>query len=335
MQSLIITSPHYNYLLAGYKEYLQILGYCSKVTKNWPGHVQEFFHWLENKGIHSILQITALHQRDFMDYLQRRRNCRTNGTLSAGSINRMVSALHAFARYINSSGRYVLDISVERISGDSEERNIVSVAQIKQLYEATFLPQACNELAMGQRDRAILALYYGCGLRRNEGIQLNINDIDVHKKLLFVRKGKGNRQRYVPIATRHIEDITAYLHEGREWFLYEHNTCYQYHCNKYGKPTPKKGGGSSPPLGELEGAFLLNKYAQRLTQPEKRLQYLLKAAEIKTPVTLHGLRHSIATHLLQSGMDIESIARFLGHRSLVSTQIYTHIVNENKNSYEA
>ena len=328
MQSLPIISPHYNYLLAGYKEYLQILGYCSKVVKNWPRHVQEFFHWLENSGIHSILQITAMHQRDFMDYLQRRRNCRTNGALSAGSINRMVSALHAFARYVNSSGRFVLDISVERISSDSEERNIVSITQIKQLYEATFLPQACNELAMGQRDRAIIALYYGCGLRRNEGIWLNCSDIDVHKRLLFVRKAKGNRQRYVPIATQHIADITAYLHEGREWFLYEHHTNYQYHCNKYGNPTPKKQNVDSE-------AFLLSRQGQRLTQPEKRLQYLLKAAQIKTPVTLHGLRHSIATHLLQSGMNIEDIARFLGHRSLVSTQIYTHIVNENKNSYES
>ncbi|WP_315814173.1 tyrosine-type recombinase/integrase [Paraflavitalea speifideaquila] len=68
---------------------------------------------------------------------------------------------------------------------------------------------------MGQRDRAIIAVFYGCGLRKMEGTMLNLTDIDLQKRLLFVRKGKGNKQRYVPIAARHAEDIRRYL-EGIE-----------------------------------------------------------------------------------------------------------------------
>lgn len=323
MQSLPIQSSHYKFLLTGYKDYLQILGYSPKVVKGWPVYVREFFHWLENKGTGNITSVTALQQLDFMDYLQRRRNRRGGGALHGGSINNIVSAIHAFARYVNSTGRYVLDIVLERTPEESIEKNIFTIAQIKKIYEASYLPYPCNQAAFGQRDRAIIALYYGCGLRKTEGVQLNITDIDLHKRLLFVRKGKGNKQRYVPIAARHAADISEYIKEGREWFLYEHDARYQFRSDRYGELLPKK---TITPDAEI--AFLLNKDGERLDQPEKRLHYLLKAAELPQTLTLHGLRHSIATHLLQSGMDIEDIARFLGHSSLSSTQIYTHIVNE-------
>jgi len=322
MKSLPIKSSHYNYLEKSYKEYLQILGYSPKVVKGWPLRIREFLHWLENKNVVHITQVEAAHTNDFMHYIKTRKNQRTAGALSSGSINSIISAMNCFAKYLNSSGKYVLDTLLQREENSSEVRNILSVGEIKQLYEASFLPQKQNTIAMGQRDRAIIAIYYGCGLRRNEGVQLNINDIDLNQKLIFVRKGKNNKQRHVPIATKHLIDIKDYLQQGREWFLYEHHTNYQYHSDKHGKPTPQK--------KEIDTeAFLLNKEAQRLDQPEKRLQYLLKAAGMENKVSLHGLRHSIATHLLQSGMDIEEIARFLGHSSLTATQVYTHIINEN------
>lgn len=321
MKSLPLQSSHYNYLEKGYREYLQVLGYSPKVVKGWPIRVREFLHWLENKNIANITQVESVHANDFMHYIKRRRNRRTAGALSSGSINLFISAINCFARYLNSTGKYILDTLLQREEKSTEVRTILSVGEIKQLYEATFLPQKQNTIAMGQRDRAIIALYYGCGLRKNEGIQLNINDIDLSRKLIFVRKGKNNKQRHVPIATKHLMDLKDYLQQGREWFLYEHDTRYQYHNDKHGNPSPKK------ECIDTE-AFLLNKEARRLDQPEKRLQYLLKAAGMENKVTLHGLRHSIATHLLQSGMELEEIARFLGHSSLSSTQIYTHIINE-------
>lgn len=321
MKSLPLQSSHYNYLEKGYAAYLQILGYSAKVVKGWPLRIREFLHWLENKNIVHITQVEAIHTNDFMHYIKRRRNRRTAGALSSGSINIFISAINCFARYLNSTGKYILDTLLQREEKSTEVRNILSVEEIKQLYEATFLPQRQNSIAMGQRDRAIIALYYGCGLRRNEGIQLNCSDIDLSRKLIFVRKGKNNKQRHVPIATKHLTDIKDYFQQGREWFLYEHDTRYQYHSDKHGKPTPQKENTDTE-------AFLLNKEAQRLDQPEKRLQYLLKTAGLEAKVTLHGLRHSIATHLLQSGMELEEIARFLGHSSLSSTQIYTHIINE-------
>lgn len=305
MKSLQIQSPHYNYLLNGYKEYLQILGYSDKAVKGWPIYVREFFHWLESKQINHITNITALQQLDFMDHISRRPNRQTGGALSSSSIGNMVCAIHGLGRYVNSMGRYSTNIFLVPPPREQTEKNILTTAQVQLLYDATFIHQEYNPVAYGQRDRAMIALYYGCGLRKSEGVQLNINDIDLSKRLVFIRKGKGNKQRYVPIANKHVEDISDYIKEGREWIL-EQSTNPEKH----------------------EAAFLLSRYGRRFDQPESRLQFLLKAAELPQSVTLHGLRHSIATHLLQSGMKLEDISKFLGHSSLASTQIYTHIINE-------
>lgn len=307
MKSLPIQSSHYNYLLKGYGEYLEIIGYSPRAVKGWPIYVREFFHWLESKQISHISHITALQQLDFMDYISRRRNRRHGGALSSSSIGSMVCAIHGLGRYANSMGRYGTNLFLEPPRREHTEKNILTTPQIKILYDATFTHQEYNPIAYGQRDRAMIALYYGCGLRKSEGVQLNINDIELSKRLVFIRKGKGNKQRYVPIAGKHVEDIGDYIKEGREWILQQ-------------STNPEK----------QEVAFLLNRYGRRYSQPESRLQFLLKAAELPTTITLHGLRHSIATHLLQSGMDIEDISKFLGHSSLASTQIYTHITGENK-----
>lgn len=328
MQSLPIQSQQYHYLLKSYQENLQVLGYAAGTVQSWPVHVREFLHWLENNNVRSIELVQANHVSDFIRHIKsrpnKRYNChpeRSEGTaLSSSSVNKIAGGVNGFIKFLNASGNYVVEVNAPRTEDSFSERVILSVAEVKQLYEATFLPHRHNTTAIGQRDRAIIAVFYGCGLRRSEGRQLNIADIDLHKRLLFVRRGKGNKQRYVPIAAKHIQDITEYLAEGREWFLYHHNTVEMWHSQRHGVVLPKKKGAD----GE---AFFLSHTGSRMQEFYQRLEQMKLRADITKPVTLHGLRHSIATHLLQSGMDIEVIARFLGHASLESTQLYTHIVN--------
>jgi len=321
MKSLQLQSSHYQYLEKSYKEYLQILGYANPTVQSYPVHIKEMLYYLEQQNIEHITQVDLNHINDFITYIKRRKNITHSGALSSSYINKSINAVNAFAKYLNSTGKYILDASPEREYNEAEERTILTVEEIKQLYEATFLPHRENTLAMGQRDRAIIAIFYGCGLRRTEGINLNITDIDLQQRLVFVRKGKGNKQRYVPVANKHAEDIRSYLQEGRDWFLYHHNTCEQWQSMRWGKPLPKKKHAD-------DNAFFINIYGERMQAFYQRLSFMKQRAEINKNVTLHGLRHSIATHLLQSGMDIEEIAKFLGHASLASTQIYTHIVNQ-------
>lgn len=323
MKSLIIKSSHYKYLLKSYGEYLQTTGYAKRTVQAWPVYVQEFLHYVESKNIQHIQFIETHHINDFVTHIKQRRNKNSGGGLSSSSINNIISGVNVFAKFINSTSNYFFEHTTHFLQKDVAEKSILTVQEIKQLYEATFLPYEWNSIAMGQRDRAIIALYYGCGLRRNEGIQLNINDVDLQARLLFVRKGKGNKQRYIPIAAKHVADISDYIKEGREWFLQYHNNNTEWHNKNKGKPLERK----NMEAAEAD-AFLINHFGERFLQPEWRIKYLHKKAALEKNITLHGLRHSIATHLLQSGMSIEDIAKFLGHSSLSSTQIYTHIVNE-------
>jgi len=143
----------------------------------------------------------------------------------------------------------------------------------------------------------IFALCYGCALRRMEAYNLTAKDVDFDRKTLFVKQGKNYKDRIVPMNDNVCNTIKDYIYNFRHRLKLPHNRLFIHS------------------LGHLH---VMLKEAQQATEnlqiKEKRLY-------------LHLLRHSMATHLLQNGMDIESIARFLGHNSLVSTQVYTHIVN--------
>ena len=320
MKTLLLQTTYYEYLLQSYQEWLQTIGYADPTVNNWPAHVRELLHYLETKNILHITLVSSHHLRDFIYYIKYRGNTVRPGALSSNSINTIINAINSFCRYINSSGKYVLDYVPERMASDTAIPTVLSVQEVKDLYEATFMPHRENNVAMGQRDRAIIAVFYGCGLRKMEGTMLNITDIDLPKRLLFVRKGKGNKQRYVPIAAKHAEDIRRYLEEGREWFSYQHYA--RDYTRKYAqrKEAPD------------EGAFFIGQHGERMKRFYQRLAYLKEKAGIEKQFGLHTLRHSIATHLSLSGMPIEEIARFLGHSSLDATQIYVHLAHELKNT---
>ena len=152
----------------------------------------------------------------------------------------------------------------------------------------------------------MLSVFYGCGLRRNEGYHLNISDINLDSKILHVKKGKGYKERLVPISKKGAQYLTEYLYDARPMLQSIHKT-EAFFISQYGKRLS----------GQMMGLCLRNLI-------EKTANPVLQQKE----VTLHTLRHSIATHLLGNGMDIEHIKDFLGHSSLESTQIYTHLLKK-------
>ena len=195
---------------------------------------------------------------------------------------------------------------------DTKKVVVLSTLEVEELYANSYqktenikLPLARQE-AMQYRDRALLALFYGCGLRRNEGYHLDVSDIKWDRNILHVRKGKGYKERLVPFNKASKKHLQDYVYDWRPYLL---------RSNK-------------------EDAFFLGNGGLRLGDQSLllRLKLLIQKSESiqlqEKEVGLHTLRHSIATHLLAAGMKLENIAKFLGHSSLESTQIYTHLINE-------
>lgn len=314
MKQLLIKTTHFNLLQNSFKDWLQTMGYAAGTVSTFPVHLREFFHYLEERHVFHIREIQQRHFDGFISYLQTRNNKHyKSGGLSAASINKTAQSVTTFAKYINQNQRFTLSITPRYLQHSQEVPKVLSVKDIEALYEATFTPHRLNTTAIGQRDRAILAVFYGCGLRKAEGVALNITDIDLVKRTVFVRKGKGNKQRYVPIVGKALDDIKAYLKEGRYWFL---ESQLQGSARKV---LTKKSDSA---------ALFLNQFGERMQSFYNRFNYLSKHSIIDKQFSTHTFRHSIATHLLQSKMDIEEIARFLGHSSLESTQIYTHITQD-------
>jgi integrase/recombinase XerD len=204
-----------------------------------------------------------------------------------------------------------LNIPLEE--NDTENPTVLTEAEIKQLYTACDQYPAATSAkpdwfypAMALRDKAMLTAYYGCGLRRNEGVHVELNDVLWEKQLLHVRKGKNNKERFVPISQAGIKHLENYLCDARPLLL---KACKQdaFFINERGNPM------------QAQMMFL-------------RLQTLVVRTEnvelIEKNPGLHTLRHSIATHLLANGMSLEKIKDFLGHSSLESTQIYTHLAEQ-------
>ena len=322
MKRLHLSNSNYKYLEQAFKQWLDVLGYSLRTVNGSPLQIREMFHYVEQKNIGHITKVKPRHISGFINHLKTRENLMHGGALSASSINSYMGSINLFARYLSQSGRYDLDVITKRMENDVDERKVLTREEIKSIYEASFEPHRQNTRAMGQRDRAIIAVFYGCGLRKNEGAGLDITDIDFAKRLVFVKKAKGGKQRYVPIAHKHLEDLRSYMEEGRYWFLQDNRNPWHV----------KKGVQKQHTSSE---ALLLNMAGKRMQSFEGRLKLLKERSGIETPFSTHSLRHSIATHLLQGGMQMGDIAKFLGHSSLASTQIYTHIVNHFKKQEDA
>jgi integrase/recombinase XerD len=310
MNALELNSNYYQNLKSDFKEWLEICGYSQSTIYNAPYYLNEFFYFLDwqNKNLEEVNNHDI---NTFFSKLEERPNYRRGGGLSSAHLNKSLSSLKLFNRYLIQKGYYPLEINRKKWE---TERNAVVLSQkeIKDLYKAS------DQLEEGQkdyrlRDKAILAVFYGCGLRRNEGANLILSDILFEKKRIYVRKTKNKHERYVPMSKQVLRDLEAYVYDLRPDFLREENDVYSANdC----------------------GALFLSFYGKRLSSQSlynciKSLQQRSNNEALKEKeIALHTLRHSIASHLVQEGMKIEDVSLFLGHRSLESTQIYVHLAKE-------
>lgn len=295
MRHLPIQTDAFHSYHQGFSQWLSIIGYSASTAYGMPGLLREFLHFLESRGLTDIRDATPAQQQDYIAYLSMRPNHRREGALSTTHINGHIGMLESFSEYLGGVWQLYWPVTVTRLPQENKTDQVVlELTDILRLYEST------DGTLYGSRDRAMLAVYYGCGCRKSEGAALDAGDVWLDRKLLHVRKTKNGHPRKVPMTGRVLEHLRHYLREARPLLMTE---------------------------GRDTDALFISQRGARLSAEMLylRIKELQRAAGIDKAIGLHTLRHSIATHLLQKGMSLENIALFLGHRCLDSTQIYTHI----------
>jgi len=271
-----------------FRNYLTQLGYSPSTCSMLPVCVSDF---LWHAGEPVLATISPDHIQHFYEWLEVRPHKKKGGGLSGQYIHHHIYALRVFFNWLESSGQIRNNpISVMKFKApEGNPRQPLSQEAIRHLFEAT----------RSLTEKAVLHLFYSCGLRRSEGEALNIRDVHFKQQLLYVRAGKGAKRRAVPmpeVVSRELENY--YLRERSR-------------VTKVQAPE----------------AFMLNRRGQRMSgySYNQVLKALLDRSGLHPEISLHHLRHSIATHLLASGLDLEKVRDFLGHSHLESTQIYTKV----------
>jgi integrase/recombinase XerD len=295
----------YREINRNYTLWLDTLGFSSGVVLDYKERVKEFLEWLETHSVNQINQITQKHVSNYFSYLETRPNKRRAGhLLSVSHLNHNFIAVDKLLEFLHTQGVHNTPTPTGyRLKVDKEERirkiETLSKEEIKKLIDA--IPNTYKNLRFEQREtnhyqlKLIFALYYACGLRLSEGAKLQIKDIDFDRKTVFVEKGKNYKDRFIPMSSGVYTALQDYIYNFRNKQKLPHNKLF------------------------LKGKDDLNKML-------KHLQNECENEQIKQKrISMHLLRHSIATHLLQNKMSIENISLFLGHSSLESTQIYTHL----------
>ena len=275
-----------------YLEYLEYQKHYSHYTvDNYKEDLDDYFAYLNREEI-SYLDIEYSDIRLYLMYLKEEKKEK------ASTIGRHLSALRSFYRYLASQGKVDSNLFL-LISAPKKEKNLPRYFEYNELEELFQVPDLTTPL--GQRDRLILELLYATGMRVGELVEINVNDLDRSQRQILVRTGKGNKQRMVLYGEYAAEILDLYLKEGYQEL--------------------RKG---------EEKALILNNQGRRITTRGVRylLTNLIKKTSLHKNISPHMIRHSFATHLLNEGCDIMSVQELLGHASISSTQIYTHVTTD-------
>jgi integrase/recombinase XerD len=294
VEHFVLTNHTYSELLADFNTFVIVKGYGNGKPVPYQHNLKEFLFFISSKNKQTIKEVIASDIINYYEYLKRRSNMKRPGVLAEATIKGHLFTLRIFFDYLLETGE--LDKSPARLPkfqwGKYPDRTICCEAEIKLLFET------CET----HRDRAILNIAYGCGLRRSEMQNLNATDVLLHQGVIIVREGKGNKPRSIPLSDILINDLKKYLFNER-------STYYDGQKNI--------------------SAFFINSSGIRMSghSLNERLKVIIKKTNdkdlIEKKITLHSLRHSIATHLLDHGATIEFIQFFLGHTLIDTAHLYS------------
>ena len=266
-------------------------GYSENTIINYEIDIEEFISFLKSEAIENIKDVNYNVVRSYLMELY-------NKKYSRNSVSRKLSSLRSFFKFLHNKNKITMN-PFNLISSPKKEKRLPKFLYNEDIEKIFDVPD--KNTPLGQRDILVLELLYDTGIRVGELVNIKIKDIDYNNRTIRIL-GKGNKERIVLFGI-YLEDIlNMYLNDGRIKILNGKNSEY----------------------------LILNGHGNNITTRGVRLiiENIIKKSSIKTHATPHTLRHTFATHLLENGADLLTVKELLGHSSLSSTQVYTHITNE-------
>lgn len=282
--------------MASYLEAMAVVQQSQSTRRSRSQLLLRFSKWCEERGLLKPGEVTAevleRYQRQLF-YARKKDGTR----LSALSQQLALTALRQYFRWCTRQKFIPLnpasELQLPKV-GFSLPRYCLSVAEVE-----TVLKQPRVSTVSGIRDRAVLELLWATGLRRSEVVALLLHDVRFNEGTVFVRQGKGKKDRVVPVSQRARQWVQEYLDESRPKLWVPPETGFLF-LSEAGHPLS----------------------ADILTQ---KVRHYLDEAGVTAPGSCHLLRHAAATALLEGGADVRFVQEFLGHSSLETTERYTHV----------
>lgn len=264
--------------------------YSDYTINNYYKDLIDYSLFLDNNN----LKFDKMDYKKCIDYLR----YLDGKDLKRTSISRKLSSLRTFYKYLvlnNKSDNNPFML----VSSPKKEKRIPKFINYENIDEIFKMPDINTEV--GQRERVILEILYSSGVRVSELVSIKLNDIDFSEKTIVIT-GKGNKERMVSFGDYAKDAIDLYIKDGRKKLL-----------------------------GDIKSDYLIvghNKESLTTRRVEQIIDDIIKHTSIKLNITPHVFRHTFATHLLDQGCDLIVVQELLGHTSLSSTEIYTHVSNE-------
>ena len=276
-------------------EWMQVSGYSADTVRGRRQAIRKFITWIDERGMDDPRQITRpmieRYQRHLFYYRK------SDGQpLSVGMQLQYLAAIKLWFKWLTRA-HHILANPAADLELPRQPKRLPGRILSRQEVEAV-LREADPGTAQGLRDRALLELLYATGIRRSEAASLGLYDPDLLRGVLWVRHGKGGRQRVVPLGTRATAWLDKYLTESRPELLATDTQAL--FLTDYGEP-------------------------MRADKIADKVRRYMDFADIPKGGSTHLLRHACATHMLEGGADIRFIQALLGHTSLETTEFYTHV----------
>ncbi|MEI5906163.1 tyrosine recombinase XerC [Bacillus spongiae] len=290
----------YTQQLSQFIQYLKVeRNYSHHTIHQYESDLKEFLQFLLRENIHTIGDVQYFEARVYLTELYERKSARN-------TVARKISCLRSFYKYFMRE-KQVIENPFSLVHHPKEEKRLPQFFYEEEMEKLFTICQGTEPLQ--QRNLALFELLYATGIRVSECAGIQLNDLDRSRSILLVR-GKGNKERYVPVGSFALDAMESYLSHARPLLMGEEKHSYMF-VNFRGKAITT--GGIRHILNDI-----------------------VTKASINEKIHPHMLRHTFATHLLNNGADLRSVQELLGHSHLSSTQIYTHVTKEHlRNTYMA